>query len=166
MCYRLSNSFFQLWHSHFISSSRSDCCQWCGEVSTPRKLPLPPLLSLSLRAGWAAPAGWWSRRWTSEAAASARHPDTCAGEHRITSLHVLLAGIRCSRLIAICKTSVLTRTSYSDMKCSKMLLFTQMFDASWFTVVPLWNRLFRREKLCVNEKEKKNLFALVCFPSL
>lgn len=53
---------------------------------------------------------------------------------------------------------------YSDVKCSKKLPFTQVFAVSWITVFPLLNCPFRKEKLCVNERE--HLFALFCFSLL
>lgn len=137
----------------FISSSQSDLpfLAFYHLISS---------LSSSLRAGWAALAGWWSRRWTSEVAASAQHLDTCAGEagsrgredkqnlrlarvvQAVHHLHVLLCSLTHFR---------------TDSKQSKKLLFKQMFAVSW---IPL----FGGEKLSVNERE--HLLAWLCFSLL
>lgn len=55
----------------------------CACPSSLHTLPLCPCCPPHGRAGWAAPAGWWSRLWTNAAAAHEWLQVTCAGENML-----------------------------------------------------------------------------------
>lgn len=114
----------------------SDCRSWCGGVSAPHKLPL----SFPLSQGRVSCTGRMMVQAVNQRGRSQRSTPGHMRRWGLADGRITGRKDKREHLCVLLTTHVCTRSRFRtladpDVKCSKKLLFTQMFAASWITVV-------------------------------